>query len=127
MLRVLILEPNKEPYTAEIQDCLRAKQSVVGGLIEPVYFDETNETIIYCDEEFLLKDCEPNRIVGQLMIHGTFMIVGNGENEEGEGIETSLTDSQIEKFTEQFRYPLISISNPEQNQEESEDFNFLPE
>ena len=122
MLRVLILEPNKEPYTAEIQDCLRAKQSVVGGLIEPVYFDETNETIIYCDEEFLLKDCEPNRIVGQLMIHGTFMIVGNGENEEGEGIETSLTDSQIEKFTEQFRYPLIAISNPEQNQEESEDF-----
>ena len=122
MLRVLILEPNKEPYTAEIQDCLRAKQSVVGGLIEPVYFDKTNETIIYCDEEFLLKDCEPNRIVGQLMIHGTFMIVGNGENEEGEGIETSLTDSQIEKFTEQFRYPLIAISNLEQNQEESEDF-----
>ena len=94
----------------------------MGGLIEPVYFDKTNETIIYCDEEFLLKDCEPNRIVGQLMIHGTFMIVGNGENEEGEGIETSLTDSQIEKFTEQFRYPLIAISNPEQNQEESEDF-----
>ncbi|MEE5994421.1 MAG: YodL domain-containing protein [Oscillospiraceae bacterium] len=124
MLRVLILECNKEPYIAEIQDCLKAKQSVVGGLIEPVYFDKTNETIIYCDEEFLLKGCEPNRFVGEILIHSTFMIVGNGENEEGEGIETSLTDEQIEKFSEQFRYPLVPIPKFEQNQEESQNFGF---
>ncbi len=127
MLRVLIMECNKEPYTAEIQDCLKAKQSVVGGLIEPVYFDETDKTLIYCDEEFLLKDYAPNRFVGELTIQGTFMIVGNGENEEGEGIEISLTDAQIEKFTEQFHYPLIYMRNQEQVQEEeSEDLRFFP-
>ncbi len=127
MLRVLILECNKEPYTAEIQDCLKAKQSVVGGLIEPVYFDKTDKTLIYCDEEFLLKDYAPNRFVGELTIQGTFMIVGNGENEEGEGIEISLTDAQIEKFTEQFHYPLIYMRNQEQVQEEeSEDLRFFP-
>lgn len=128
MLHVLILESNKEPYTAEIQDCLKAKQSVVGGLIEAVYFDENDETLIYCDEEFLFKGYAPNRIVGEIMIHGTFMIVGNGENEEGEGIETSLTEEQIEKFKEQFRYPLIYIPKQEQaqNEEEIEDFGFFP-
>ena len=126
MLRVLILECNKEPYIAEIQDCLKAKQSAVGGLIEPVFFDETNKALIYCDEEFLLKDYAPNRSIGELVIHGTFMIVGNGENEEGEGIEISLTDEQIQKFTEQFRYPLIYMRNQEhsQSQEENESFSF---
>ena len=82
---------------------------------------------IFCDEEFLLKDYAPNRLIGQILIHGTFMIVGNGENEEGEGIEISLTDAQIEKFTEQFHYPLIYMRNQEQVQEEeSEDLGFFP-
>lgn len=113
MLNVLIIETGKEPYEAEIRDELEAKQSVVGGLIEPVYFDSTEKALIYCDEEFLLKDYEPNRKVGDLIIHGTFMIVGNGENNEGEGIEVSMTDQQIDKYSEMFRQPLIYMTNEE--------------
>lgn len=113
MLKVLIVEPGKEPYEAEIRDELEAKQSVVGGLIEPVYFAENDNVLIYCDEEFLLKGCEPNRKVGDIIIHGTFMVVGNGENEYGEGIEVSLTDEQVKEYSAMFRYPLIYLTNEE--------------
>ena len=113
MLRVLIVEPGKEPYEAEIRDELEAKQSVVGGLIEPVYFAEKDNVLIYCDEEFLLKSCEPNRKVGDIIIHGTFMVVGNGENEYDEGIEVSLTDEQVKEYSAMFRYPLIYLTNEE--------------
>lgn len=113
MLKVLIVEPGKEPYEAEIRDELEAKQSVVGGLIEPVYFAENDNVLIYCDEEFLLKGCEPNRKVGDSIIHGTFMVVGNGENEYGEGIEVSLTDEQVKEYSAMFRYPLIYLTNEE--------------
>ena len=113
MLKVLIVEPGKEPYEAEIRDELEAKQSVVGGLIEPVYFAEKDNVLIYCDEEFLLKSCEPNRKVRDIIIHGTFMVVGNGENEYGEGIEVSLTDEQVKEYSAMFRYPLIYLTNEE--------------
>ena len=113
MLKILIVEPGKEPYEAEIRDELEAKQSVVGGLIEPVYFAEKDNVLIYCDEEFLLKSCEPNRKVGDIIIHGTFMVVGNGENEYDEGIEVSLTDEQVKEYSAMFRYPLIYLTNEE--------------
>lgn len=113
MLKILIVEPGKEPYEAEIRDELEAKQSVVGGLIEPVYFAENDNVLVYCDEEFLLKSCEPNRKVGDIIIHGTFMVVGNGENEYGDGIEVSLTDEQVKEYSAMFRYPLVYLTNEE--------------
>lgn len=125
MLKVLIIETGKEPYEAEIRDELKSKQSVVGGLIEPVYFTQNDNVLIYCDEEFLLKGSEPNRRVGDTVIHGTFMVVGNGEDRYGEGIEVSLTDQQIEKYSEMFHTPLIYMTNEElaemQGDEESEE------
>ena len=123
MLRILICETGKEPYEAEIRDELEAKQSVVGDLIEPVYFTRDNNVLVYCDEEFLLKGYEPNRKVGDTIIHGTFMVVGNGENECGEGIEVSLTDEQINEYSKMFRYPLIYMTQEElaDNQAEEPD------
>lgn len=113
ILKVLIVENGKEPYTAEIRDCLEAKQSVVGGLIEPVYFDNTERVLVYCDEEFLLKGYKPNRAVGEIVIHGTFMVVGDDFNDEGECVEVSLTDSQCKKYSEMFRNPLIYMTRSE--------------
>lgn len=127
MLKVIILECGKEPYIAEIRDELKAKQSVVGGLIEPVYFTDDN-VLIYCDEEFLLKEYSPNRKVGDIVIHGTFMVLGDGVNDEGENVEISLTDEQIEKYSEMFKYPLVYMTNEElaemQGFEETESMGF---
>lgn len=123
ILRVLIIETGKEPYTAEIRDELKAKQNVVGGLIEPVYFAGNDNVLVYCDEEFLLKGYEPNRQVGDIIIHGTFMVIGDGRNRFDEGIEISLTDEQISRYTEMFRCPLIYMTNEElaEMQEETEE------
>ena len=121
MLHVLIIENGKEPYEAEIRDELKAKQSVVGGLIEPVYFADNNEALIYCDEEFLLKNYEPNRRVGDTIIHGTFMVIGNGVNSHGEMTDFSLTDDQIEDFSEMFKYPLIYLTKEELAEEQAEE------
>lgn len=121
ILRVLIVETGKEPYEAEIRDELKAKQSVVGGLIEPVYFANNNEALIYCDEEFLLKNYEPNRRVGDTIIHGTFMVIGNGVNSHGEMTDFSLTDDQIEDFSEIFKYPLIYMTKEELAEAQAEE------
>lgn len=126
MLRVLICEPGKEPYTAEICDDLKGLQSVVGGYIEPIYFDPAHKALVYCDEEFLFKDYVPNRVVGDCLVHGTFLIVGDGVNDEGERISVSLTDAQIAQFSEDFRYPLIYVEHGSQelSAEESEALSF---
>ncbi|MBQ4466233.1 MAG: DUF3849 domain-containing protein [Oscillospiraceae bacterium] len=126
MLKVLICEPEKEVYRAEIRDELKALQSAVGGLIEPIYFDPAHKALVYCDEEFLFKDYAPNRMVGDCLVHGTFLIVGDGENDEGERISVSLTDEQMEQFSEQFRYPLIYLERGslELSEEEAEALDF---
>ena len=51
------------------------------------------------------------------------MVVGNGENKYHEGIEISLTDEQIERYSEMFRYPLIYMTKEElaENQAEEPD------
>ena len=122
MLTVLVCEPNKEPYPAEIQDCLKAKQSVVGGLIEPVYFSD-ERVVAFCDEEFLFKDYAPNRMLGQTVIQGPFFIVGDAENEAGEWIEVSLTEEQLEKYGRMFAYPLMDISDNAVTEEPEESEN----
>ena len=49
------------------------------------------------------------------------MVVGNGENEYGEGIEVSLTDEQIKEYSEMFRYPLIYLTKEELDEEQAEE------
>lgn len=99
-MRVLIIEPRKEPYEAEINNSLSAMQKVVGGLIQPVDIDE-NATLI-CNEEGKLLGLEGNRRVGRDIIAGTFFICGC-DRCEGEFI--SLADEQLQKFHERFKEP----------------------
>ena len=51
------------------------------------------------------------------------MVVGNGQNKFGEGIEVSLTDEQIEEYSEMFREPLVYMTKEElaENQAEPEE------
>ena len=49
------------------------------------------------------------------------MVVGNGENEYGEGIEVSLTDEQIKEYSEMFRYPLIYMTQEELAEAQAEE------
>lgn len=100
LLKILVVEPNKEPYQLEIQDDYKAMQGIVGGLIEAFYpFDDN--AFIFCNDEGKLIGLEGNRRVGSSVLAGNFFIVG--DNHDGECC--SLTDQQIEKYSEMFAKP----------------------
>lgn len=53
-MTVLVVEPWKRPYTAEIPAGLESLQKMVGGLIQAVYPFEDNVALIVNDEGKLL-------------------------------------------------------------------------
>lgn len=108
-MKILVIEPEKEPYTRDIADDLHEMQEVVGGLIEPIYFEPKNDALVFCNEEFLLNGSEPNRMVGDVLVHGTFFVIGNKTNEYGEEVSCSLTDEQIEQYSEMFAEPVLEM------------------
>ena len=121
-MKILVCEPGKQPYPKDIPDTLEAKQEIVGGLIEPIYFEPEGDAIAVCNEEFLYLGFAPNRIVNGQLILGTFFICGDGENKYGERDFCSLTDEQIAKYTEQFALtPLIVFCDISDEADESEE------
>lgn len=104
-----MVEPNKEPKVEIIQNNLRDKQHIVGGLIEYTYIPNENDVSLICNEEGKLLGLPPNRIVGNDIIAGTFLIVG--DNDTGE--DRSLTDEQIDYFKDYFSKEKIIENNTE--------------
>ena len=104
-LTVLVLEPEKAPYTKEIEDTLAALQQAVGGYIEATYPFKDDVALI-CNEEGKLNGLPFNRALrdedGKIydIVAGTFLIAGLREDNFG-----SLSSEQIEKYKEQFRQP----------------------
>lgn len=94
-IRVLIVEPNKEPYQARIKKGLEEKQKIVGGLIEFVELEHNVDLI--CNEEGKLLNLPLNRQIGNDIIAGTFFIAGQ---HYGETI--SLSRKQIKKYKKIF-------------------------
>lgn len=93
----LVVEPGKKPSVQVIDNTLEAKQELVGGLIELVRLSDTADII--CNDEGKLMGLPANRIVGNDVIAGTFLVVGcEWDNENF----VSLSDEDIKKFTEEF-------------------------
>jgi len=98
--RVLVVEPEKPPYVAKIENDLRSLQEIVGGDIQYVGLDRN--TFFYCNEEGKLLGLQGNRKLDNGdIVAGTFIIC----REDGTGEEASLTDEQIEKYMRRFREP----------------------
>lgn len=95
-IRVLIVEPNKEPYQAKIKKGLEEKQKIVGGLIEFVELEHNVDLI--CNDEGKILNLEMNRVIQNDIICVTFIIAGQ---HEGETI--SLSKKQLKKYKEEFR------------------------
>ncbi len=98
-MRVLIIEPMKEPHVADIENDLKSMQDVVGGLIEVINLED--DIVMVDNEEGKLIGLEGNRRVGRDIIAGTFFLCGS--NDEGEFV--SLTEEQINKYTDRFKEP----------------------
>lgn len=96
-ITVLVVEPMKKPRVETIENTLEAQQRVVGGDIECVYFDD-EESIIVCNEEGKFLNLQANRRIGNDVIAGTFFIARDDGSED----LVSLTDEQIEKYSQIF-------------------------
>ena len=75
--------------TIELKDL----QNVVGGLIEPVYTDWSNELTIYANEEALNMNLEPNIFIKGNLIRGNIIIIGiDRETTEPKTCTVSISD-----------------------------------
>lgn len=95
-IRILVVEPNKEPYQVKIEHTLENLQSVVGGLIEFVELEHNVDLI--CNEEGKMYNLELNRAIENDIIAGTFFIAG-----QHQGKTISLSRKQIKKYKKRFR------------------------
>lgn len=90
-IRILVVEPNKEPYVIKVENELRKLQNIVRGLIEIVNLEHNVDLV--CNEEGKLLGLKFNRIIKDDIIVGTFFIVG----QKG-GDFISLSRKQIHKY-----------------------------
>ncbi len=95
-IRILVVEPNKEPYQIRIEHKLENLQKIVGGLIEIVELEHNVDLI--CNDEGKIYNLPFNRVIRNDIIAGTFMITGQ---HKGETI--SLSRKQIKKYKKIFR------------------------
>ena len=124
MMKVLILEKDRLPYEAEIKHNIYAMQHIVGGSFDIIYFEPKDDAICFCNDEFLLNGSQPNRVIGDTLVHGTCFIAGNKMNEYGEYDSCSLTKDQIDKYTDQFGQSVIlgeelAVPTQDESQEET--------
>ena len=101
-MNVLVVEPGYLPYEREIQDGtdhLEQMQTIVGGLIEPIY-PYHEEVAIVCNEEGLINGLPFNRSApgGYGGVFGTFFICGLGEEDF-----CSLPPELMERFKKKFK------------------------
>ncbi len=85
-MKVLMVEPGKSPYAAEIESGLKSLQAAVGGDIQAVYPYEDPVALI-CNDEGKLMGLPLNRALfdddGHVydIVSGNFLIVGLGEED----------------------------------------------
>ncbi|NBK19625.1 DUF3846 domain-containing protein [Anaerotruncus sp. 1XD42-93] len=48
-MRVLVVEPERRPEPREISGSLESMQEIVGGLIQPIYLDDS--VVLLCNDD----------------------------------------------------------------------------
>lgn len=97
-LRVLVKRVGREPTIEFIKDTLKAKQELVGGLIEVVSYND--EILLICNEEGKLFNLPPNLAFDYDYIAGDCFFVGDDYDK---GDYKDLTDKQVEDLREMIR------------------------
>ena len=104
-MKILVIEPMKEPYVKEINGELETMQNIVGGIIQAIYPFDHPEIALICNDEGKLMRLRPNRALfdkdGNIVdiVAGTFFLCSapsDSENFEG------LSDEQIETYKKRF-------------------------
>ena len=105
-MRVLVVEPEHKPEVRDIDDSLKAMQKIVGGLIQPIYLDDS--VALICNDEGKLMNLTANRGLRDKnrqiydIVFGTFFLCGAHADSDS---FASLTSAQIERYQKQFYTP----------------------
>ena len=111
-MKILLVEPGKEPALKEIDGSLKSMQEIVGGTIQAIYPFEESVALICNDEGKLLglplnlglRD-EEGRIYD--IVAGTFFLCGAPEDSDSFG---SLTDGAMQAFKQRFAVPELFLN-----------------
>ena len=114
-MRVLLVEPGKEPVLQEINGSLKSMQEIVGGTIQALYPFEEHVALI-CNDEGKLLGLPFNRALryetGGMydVICGTFFLCGAPSDSD---CFEGLTETQAEKYTKLFSRPelILAVDN----------------
>lgn len=104
-IQVLMVEPGKAAYEAEINNTLADMQKIVGGYIQAIHPYEEPVALV-CNDEGKLEGLPYNRALqdetGKIydIIVGTFFVCGLSEDSFA-----SLSPEHMEKFKKEFRDP----------------------
>lgn len=109
-MKVLMVEPGREPYEKEIENTLAAMQEAIGGYIEVVYTKDGDAILL--NEEGKLLGLPPNRSFYNDIFAGTFFIAGVEDEDFA-----SLSDEKLTYYTDMFKEPLLDYSNDTQDDE----------
>lgn len=93
--KLLIVEPNKEPYTKSVQDIEQALIEIIGEL---AYFTLKGKIDLVYNAEGKINNLPFNRVMEDDVLCGTFAIVGHFGDEW-----CSLTSKQIRFYKKQFQ------------------------
>ena len=102
-MRVVYAEPGKEAYETYIGRDLQSMQKAVGdGFIEPIWIED--DTCIIGNDSAKLIGMQGNRHInnGHSVIAGPFFVCGD----DGD-IFTDLSDSQTQKYLQEYKVPEI--------------------
>lgn len=103
---IIVCEVGKEARVVSVENELEDLQNVVGGNIE--FYDLDDEISIICNEEGKINGMGLNRVIRDEknkiieVMAGDFIIVGS-DYETGD--IKSLTEEQIRKLIEKYKYP----------------------
>lgn len=92
-MKILIVEPMKLPYEADVPNTLASLQNIVGGTIQAIYPYPDEVALICHDEGKLLGLALNRRIDNYDIIAGTFCIVGLSEDNF-----KSLSPERLQKY-----------------------------
>lgn len=102
-MRVVIVEPNKQPYPKDIDNTLEAMQGIVDGYIETL--SAGSGFVLVLNEEGKLRDMPVNRTLLGDYIAGTFF-VSKYSKEQPDELE-SLSDADVDMVVKRFKLPEV--------------------
>lgn len=93
-LKVLVVEPQKDPYSKVIDNELKPLKEIVGGYLESVTLN--NRIVVLCNEDGLSLNLKRNSPIvyqrlGKIDMVGTYLFAAH----DGHGEFVSLTDEDI--------------------------------